>query len=650
MIRVKNVEKVGMCGNLTEVKFEFEFDNASTLPVKTYILGNTTYLIANNSIAINIVTNISYNYNEGIWTKVLSKSTIPQSNLTNVFIKNGNYDVVNNELKGISGIEVMVGSPDTKLIDKTIIANNTYNAEDDNANGYSSVTVDVPNTYTAGDEGKVVNNGALVSQTSTSATTNGIVDTTLNNSIDINVPNTYTVNDNGKVVNNQELVAQTAYPDTVTTNNTYDTTNYNSITVDVANTYTNEDEGKVVDNGELIAQTAYATEITENDTYDTTLYNSITVNVPSSGSSGSMNDDVVFYDYDGSVVTSYSATDFANLTAMPANPTHEGLTAQGWNWSLADAKAYVASYGKLNIGQMYITNDGKTRLYFTVTKSNQYPALYLDLESDTELDVDWGDGSEHTRWTSVDGDSAKSHDYSSAGAGRYVIVITVITGEFSLSSAVSNTYKVEIGNGVIGIDAFTNCYALSSITIPNSVTSIGNSAFTSCYALSSVTIPNSVTSIDVDAFSYCYVLSSITIPNSVTSIGDNAFYECYALSSVTIPNSVTSIGEQVFYYCYALSSITIPNSVTSIDGSAFYYCYALSSVTIPNSVTSIGDNAFDSCYALLSVTFESSTPPNIDGSFPISDACIIRVPQGSLELYTEAQNYPDPSEYIYEEY
>ena len=245
MIRVKNVEKVGMCGNLTEVKFEFEFDNASTLPVKTYILGNTTYLIANNSIAINIVTNISYNYNEGIWTKVLSKSTIPQSNLTNVFIKNGNYDVVNNELKGISGIEVMVGSPDTKLIDKTIIANNTYNAEDDNANGYSSVTVDVPNTYTAGDEGKVVNNGALVSQTSTSATTNGIVDTTLNNSIDINVPNTYTVNDNGKVVNNQELVAQTAYPDTVTTNNTYDTTNYNSITVDVANTYTNEDEGKV---------------------------------------------------------------------------------------------------------------------------------------------------------------------------------------------------------------------------------------------------------------------------------------------------------------------------------------------------------------------------------------------------------------------
>jgi len=65
---------------------------------------------------------------------------------------------------------------------------------------------------------------------------------------------------------------------------------------------------------------------------------------------GSSGIDVMFYDYDGSVVTGYSAADFANLTELPANPTHEGLTAQGWNWTLADAKTYVAKYGKLNIG------------------------------------------------------------------------------------------------------------------------------------------------------------------------------------------------------------------------------------------------------------------------------------------------------------
>ena len=79
------------------------------------------------------------------------------------------------------------------------------------------------------------------------------------------------------------------------------------------------------------------------------------------GGGGSATDDVVFYDYDGSVAASYSSSDFANLTAMPANPSHTGLIAQGWNWSLANAKAYVAKYGKLNIGQMYITDDGKTR-------------------------------------------------------------------------------------------------------------------------------------------------------------------------------------------------------------------------------------------------------------------------------------------------
>ena len=70
--------------------------------------------------------------------------------------------------------------------------------------------------------------------------------------------------------------------------------------------------------------------------------------------------DVIFIDYDGTIRYSYSAADFANLTALPANPTHQGLTAQGWNWTLADAKEYVAAYGMLVIGQLYVTDDGKT--------------------------------------------------------------------------------------------------------------------------------------------------------------------------------------------------------------------------------------------------------------------------------------------------
>ena len=75
--------------------------------------------------------------------------------------------------------------------------------------------------------------------------------------------------------------------------------------------------------------------------------------------------DVNFYDYDGTILYAYTKADFLALNEMPANPTHQGLTAQGWNWVLADAKSYVNKYGGLIIGQNYITDDGKTRLYVT---------------------------------------------------------------------------------------------------------------------------------------------------------------------------------------------------------------------------------------------------------------------------------------------
>ena len=99
----------------------------------------------------------------------------------------------------------------------------------------------------------------------------------------------------------------------------------------------------------------------------------------------------------------------------------------------------------------------------------------------------------------------------------------------------------------------------------------------------------------VYAFSYCSGLTSVTIPNSVTSIGWSAFENCSGLTSVTIPNSVTSIGNWAFSHCSGLTSITIPNSVTSIGNYAFSDCSGLTSITIPNSVTSIGSYAFRGC-------------------------------------------------------
>lgn len=195
----------------------------------------------------------------------------------------------------------------------------------------------------------------------------------------------------------------------------------------------------------------------------------------------------------------------------------------------------------------------------------------------------------------------------------------------------------------IGGSAFKGCTALKSVTIPNSVTYIGNS-FEGCTGLSSVVIGDHVKIIESSAFKDCTALTSIVIPNSVTSIRNEAFKGCSCLTSVTIGNSVTNIGEKVFYGCSCLTSITIGNSVTSIGSGAFYGCTGLQIVivsdiaawcnikfdsnnanplffaghlysdenteiknlVIPNNVTSISDYAFDSCSGLTSIIIPNS--------------------------------------------
>ena len=406
--------------------------------------------------------------------------------------------------------------------------------------------------------------------------------------------------------------------------------------------------------------------------------------------------DVNFRDYDGTIVASYSAADFANLSAMPDNPTHDGLTAQGWNWSLADAKAYVSEYRKLEIGQMYITDDGKTRVHIHLEKGRLSPMLGC-CPNGTVV-VDWGDGTGATTLTGTSTTTVvwtSNHNY--AEPGDYVITLTV-TGSMgfygnsssnqysgilrysSSADARNNCYRNAvteclIGSGVtsiggyafrdcftlaritipsgvtsIGDNAFDGCCHLSNVTIPSSVSSIGSYAFSNCRSLSSVTISSGVTSIGSYAFQNCTSLSNVTISSGVTSIGSSAFYYCLSLSSITIPSSVTSIGDNAFSVCHTLSSITISSGVTSIGSSAFYYCLSLSSITIPSSVTSIGDNAFKSCCSLGEIHLKPTTPPTVSNSnawTSIPTDCKIYVPAGSLSAYTSATNYPSSSTYTY---
>ena len=370
--------------------------------------------------------------------------------------------------------------------------------------------------------------------------------------------------------------------------------------------------------------------------------------------------DVNFYDYDGKVVASYSLEEAQNLTSLPEAPAHKSLIFQGWNWNLDDINTLT---NPMNIGAIYTTDDGKTRLYISIyDDAVSTISLCFSQTKPKGVTIYWGDGTVN-KTISATGSIKTNHTYARAGA--YAIELSVSDGcviNFNNSVFGSDKSKpygkilqyANIGKSVasIGLNAFNNCHSLTSITIPNGVQSIYNSAFYSCYSLTSIMIPNSVTSINSNAFFNCISLSSISIPSTVYNIYVFAFCQCYSLTNITIPNSVTKIVNNIFYNCYSLTNITIPNSVTSIGSNAFSNCYSLTSITIPNSVTSIESKAFNNCSGIVRYHLRGTTPPTLsatDAFTGIFSKCIIYVPKGCLEAYQTATNWSYYSSYMQEE-
>ena len=179
--------------------------------------------------------------------------------------------------------------------------------------------------------------------------------------------------------------------------------------------------------------------------------------------------------------------------------------------------------------------------------------------------------------------------------------------------------SIYIPEGVtsIGTNAFYGCSSLTSVHISESVTSIGGGVLGECTSLTSVYIPEGVTSIEGSAFYGCTSLTSVHIPEGVTKIGEGAFLECTSLTSIHIPEGVTSIGESlgdgVFGECSSLTSIYIPRSVTKIERNAFIGCSSLTSIDLPEGVTTLEDGVFCRCSSLSSISFHSTTAPIING-------------------------------------
>ena len=224
--------------------------------------------------------------------------------------------------------------------------------------------------------------------------------------------------------------------------------------------------------------------------------------IQTGGGGGSTSDaamkDVNFYDYDGTLVASYTLAEAQALTAFPNGPTHDGLTFQGWNWSLEKIHALTRP---MNVGAMYITDDGATRLHIRIaTVGRMTVPLYIGQTVANGVSIDWGDGST-AETLSGTGHVNTSHTY--AEPGDYVISLMPQDG-----------CTLSFGNG-------SSSYCVMGST--------NNNGKVYCNMLQEIYIGDRVTSIGIYAFSGCFSLANVTIPNGVTSIGNSAFYSCYGM-------------------------------------------------------------------------------------------------------------------------
>jgi hypothetical protein len=211
------------------------------------------------------------------------------------------------------------------------------------------------------------------------------------------------------------------------------------------------------------------------------------------------------------------------------------------------------------------------------------------------------------------------------------------------------TAIVRDGVTTVGVNAFGDCAAMTSVTLPASVNAIGRQAFAYCSGLTAIDIPGPVTAIASEAFTHCDGLASVTGGNSVreigdwafahcggltsvpggavTKIGNHAFYECTGLASVTLPPTVETIGERAFVFCSGMTSLVIGNAVTGIGDAAFSGCEKLASVTIGSALREIGMSTFADCAALASITIPNTV--EVIGDYAFSTSGLVSVTIGS---------------------
>ena len=361
--------------------------------------------------------------------------------------------------------------------------------------------------------------------------------------------------------------------------------------------------------------------------------------------------DVNFFDYDGTLLHSYTEAEFLALSSMPENPSHEGLTAQGWNWSFEEAVEYVQKYGMLVVGQQYTTSDGKTRVYITLPYSLPLTLRFSQTSSQGVV-IDWGDGS-NTETVAGTRDKTLSHSYESSG--DFVITMECQAGTMTLGytnqrllSMPQIITKAEIGDNVTSIGttqmgAFTNAYELESINIPQGVYA---TAFATCQNLKGLVYPKGSTYLNLQnlcanlisarcvslpptitgtigqtAFTYLANCPMLTLPEGVAALNANVFNNS-PISRISIPDTVVSMGNRAIANLYNIKE-KLKLNITTVPYGLCQGDYLLEEVQLADTVTIINQNAFSSCRSLKKISDLSNVTTINANAFYYCEALVI---------------------------
>lgn len=332
--------------------------------------------------------------------------------------------------------------------------------------------------------------------------------------------------------------------------------------------------------------------------------------------------DINFFDYDGTLLYSYTIDDALELTALPPLPEHEGLVCQGWNWTLEEVNA--ANWPAL-IGPNYDTIDGSTKLHIDTVVDGLTVTLNLIQGAANDITIDWGDGSA----PSTHGTSGKfSINHVYADGGKYEIL---------LSSARTSMELGDFSQVIVAPDI------VREVNIGSQTTQISAYAFDSLERLERVSFSQNNRFSGTDIFDSCRGLRFLALPKNAPSAPGSYFCRnASALLGVAAPRTFT-FGSGAFMDCYALRYLVVPDGTTSITLTFVRSAYGASSVFFPPSVNNISANAFASCTNVLLFDFSRHTSvpslANVSAFTGINANCEIRVPSSLYDDWIIASNW-----------